>query len=105
MNYSSQSKNDNTEETSVSVLDLEFDIFKYQAFANNTNKLFIDHFSRHSLTYILTLSVRKERQNRYVFKGRLIIIMLCCQINPFKVIIQTNNLFHLSFSLFNTFSL
>lgn len=60
-----------------------FGSFKYQAFANNTNKLFnVPPYQ--TLTHIFTVSVKKGRQNRYVFKDRLILIMFCCRINKFK---------------------
>lgn len=50
-----------------------FGSFKYQAFANNTNKLFnVPPYQ--TLTHIFTVSVKKGRQNRYVFKDRLILI-------------------------------
>lgn len=40
MRDSFQSKNNNTKETYVFVLDLGSGSFKYQVFANNTNKMF-----------------------------------------------------------------
>lgn len=104
MNYSSQSKNSNIEETYVCVRYRGFDLFKYQTFANSTNKMLDDHLSRHSLTHILTFISEKGKTKQIHVQRQINHYLLCCQINPFKKIIHANNLFHLVFSLFNIFS-
>lgn len=61
MNYSCQSKNGNIKETYVCVRSRGFDLFKYQTFANSTNKMLDGHLSRQSLTHVLTFISEKGK--------------------------------------------